>query len=39
MSEHRDFAKKGVESEKLMNYMEWTIDVPLRQFTPGVDAR
>lgn len=32
MSEQRDFAKKGVESEKLMNYMEWTIDVPLRQF-------
>jgi hypothetical protein len=33
MSEKRDFAKKGVESEKLMNYMEWTIDVPLRQFS------
>jgi hypothetical protein len=34
MSEQRDFAKKGagVESEKLMNYLEWTIDVPLRQF-------
>jgi hypothetical protein len=32
MSEQRDFAKKGVESEKLMNYVEWTIDVPLRQF-------
>lgn len=39
MSEQRDFAKKGVESSKLMNYMEWTIDVPLRQFTPGVDVR
>jgi hypothetical protein len=39
MSERRDFAKKGVESEKLMNYMEWTIDVPLRQFTQGVDMR
>ena len=32
MSEQRDFAKKGVESEKLMNYLEWTIDLPLRQF-------
>ena len=39
MSEVRDFANKGVESEKLMNYLEWTIDVPLRQFTPGVDTR
>ena len=33
-SEVRDFAKKGAESEKLMNYLEWTIDVPLRQFVP-----
>jgi outer membrane protein len=33
MSEVRDFAKKdGAESEKLMNYLEWTIDVPMRQF-------
>ena len=32
MSEQRDFAKKGVESEKLMNYVEWTLDIPLRQF-------
>lgn len=32
MSEKRDFAKKGVESEKLLNYLEWTIDLPLRQF-------
>ncbi len=32
MSEQRDFAKKGVESKKLMNYLEWTIDLPLRQF-------
>jgi hypothetical protein len=32
MSEQRDFAKKGVESEKLLNYVEWTIDLPLRQF-------
>jgi hypothetical protein len=34
MSEQRDFAKKGpdVHSEKLMNYMEWTVDLPLRQF-------
>ena len=34
VSEVRDFAKKGAESEKLMNYLEWTIDVPLRQFEP-----
>ncbi|GFE81705.1 hypothetical protein GCM10011487_37050 [Steroidobacter agaridevorans] len=35
MSEVRDFAKKdGAESEKLMNYLEWTIDLPLRQFEP-----
>jgi len=33
-SEQRDFAKKGVESVKLMNYLEWTMDVPLRQFAP-----
>jgi hypothetical protein len=34
-SEARDFAKKnGAESSKLMNYLEWTIDVPLRQFQP-----
>lgn len=39
MSEQRDFAKKGVQAERLMNYLEWTIDVPLRQFTPGADAR
>jgi len=34
MSEQRNFAKKGpgVHSEKLMNYLEWTIDLPLRQF-------
>jgi hypothetical protein len=32
VSERRDFAKKGVESEKLLNYLEWTIDVPLSQF-------
>jgi len=32
MSEQRDFAKKGVESERLMNYVEWTLDLPLRQF-------
>jgi hypothetical protein len=36
MSEQRDFAKKGVESEKLMNYLEWTIDVPLKQFSPAM---
>lgn len=35
MSEIRDFAKKdGAQSEKLMNYLEWTIDLPLRQFEP-----
>lgn len=33
LSEQRDFAKKGVESEKLLNYVEWTVDVPLRQFS------
>lgn len=32
MAEQRDFAKKGVESEKLLNYVEWTVDVPLKQF-------
>lgn len=35
LSEQRDFAKKGgAESEKLLNYLEWTIDLPLHQFTP-----
>ena len=38
MSEQRDFAKKGVESEKLMNYLEWTIDLPLRQFNPALQT-
>lgn len=33
-SEQRDFAKKGVDSVKLMNYLEWTMDMPLRQFEP-----
>ena len=34
LSEERDFTKKGEgnHSEKLMNYVEWTVDVPLRQF-------
>jgi hypothetical protein len=34
LSEERDFTKKGPEihSEKLLNYVEWTVDVPLRQF-------
>jgi hypothetical protein len=32
LSEQRDFAKKGVESEKLLNYLEWTVDLPLHQF-------
>lgn len=36
MSEQRDFAKKGAESEKLLNYLEWTVDLPLRQF-PAFD--
>jgi hypothetical protein len=37
MSEQRDFAKKDAESEKLLNYLEWTIDLPLRQF-PAIDS-
>jgi len=39
LAEQRDFAKKGpgITSEKLMNYVEWTIDVPLRQFGPMDD--
>jgi hypothetical protein len=37
LSEQRDFARKRVESEKLLNYLEWSIDVPLRQF-PAMDA-
>lgn len=37
MSERRDFAKKDAESEKLLNYLEWTIDLPLRQF-PAIDS-
>lgn len=32
LSEQRDFAKKDARSEKLMNYLEWTVDLPLRQF-------
>lgn len=32
VSEVRDFATKKAESAKLMNYLEWTIDLPLRQF-------
>jgi hypothetical protein len=33
LSEQRDFARKnGAQSEHLLNYVEWTIDVPLRQF-------
>jgi hypothetical protein len=35
MSEQRDFGKKGVESAKFMNYLEWTVDVPLKQFSAG----
>jgi hypothetical protein len=37
MSEQRDFAKKDAESEKLLNYLEWTVDLPLRQF-PAIDS-
>ena len=37
MSEQRDFAKKDAESEKLLNYVEWTVDLPLRQF-PAIDS-
>jgi hypothetical protein len=35
LSEQRDFIKKGpdINSEKLMNYVEWTVDVPLSQFS------
>lgn len=32
LSEQRDFAKKGAESEKLLNYVEWSVDLPLHQF-------
>lgn len=33
LNEVRDFAKKnGAQSEKLMNHLEWTVDVPLSQF-------
>ena len=33
MNEVRDFTMKRSESEKLLNHLEWTVDVPLRQFT------
>jgi hypothetical protein len=36
LSEQRDFAKKGAESEKLLNYLEWSVDLPLHQF-PAID--
>jgi hypothetical protein len=33
LNEQRDFAKKhGAESERLMNHLEWTVDLPLHQF-------
>jgi hypothetical protein len=32
MSEKRDFAKKDADSRHLLNYLEWTVDVPLEQF-------
>jgi len=34
MSEKRDFATENAKSARLMNYLEWTIDLPLRQFQP-----
>jgi outer membrane protein len=34
MSEKRDFATEDAKSARLMNYLEWTIDLPLRQFQP-----
>lgn len=34
LSEARDFTMKHSQSEKLLNHLEWTIDLPLRQFTP-----
>ena len=35
LNEVRDFAKKhNAESAKLMNHLEWTVDLPLRQFKP-----
>jgi hypothetical protein len=32
MSEQRDFAKKDADSAHVLNYLEWTIDLPLEQF-------
>jgi hypothetical protein len=34
LNEVRDFAMKRSESEKLLNHLEWTVDLPLRQFAP-----
>lgn len=34
LNEVRDFAQKGSKSEKLLNHLEWTVDLPLRQFAP-----
>jgi hypothetical protein len=32
MSEKRDFAKKDADSAHVLNYLEWTVDLPLEQF-------
>jgi hypothetical protein len=34
LNEVRDFTMKDSHSEKLLNHLEWTVDVPLRQFQP-----
>lgn len=34
LNEERDFAMKRSHSEKLLNHLEWTIDLPLHQFAP-----
>lgn len=34
LNEVRDFAKKRSESERLLNHLEWTVDLPLSQFAP-----
>lgn len=34
LNEVRDFAMKRSQSEKLLNHLEWTVDLPLRQFKP-----
>ena len=32
VAEKRDFARKGAESVKLMNYLEYSLDLPISQF-------